>query len=123
MNYIISIANVKDGFQTSAQERDIALAISFAGGADACMASKDVPSETGQMLKVYLVRHILVSQENLGRGTAISESAPSGASRSFAQPSGENTKFSKLIDQIDRWGCVRKLLRRGSEAFIRGVGP
>ena len=123
MTYALSVARVRDGFDTGLGDIELSSLITFAGGADACMTTKQVPDDTGILLKLYLVRHMATLNDNSGRGNAIAESAPSGASRTFAQRTKPGTGYMDMLDQMDRWGCVKALLRRGGAAFVRGVGP
>lgn len=115
--------DVTDGFQTEAPASEIELAISLVAAADPCLDKHDVPEATQVALKVYAVRHILTMQAGSGQGTVSSQTAPSGASQSFASYRGsKGSRFRELLEQLDLYGCVRSVLDADSRIYLQTVG-
>ena len=106
---MITAEDVKDSFETGASDKAIELAIGLVASAEQCLLAYKVPQATIDALLTYAVRHILTIQENGGRGLVKSESAPSGASRSYVAGQSGQT-YLDLVNQLDRWGCVTGLL-------------
>jgi len=120
---MVTIAEVKDGFATDASDEQIELALAIVDQADECLTKNEVTEAIAVALKVYAVRHILVMQANAGRGEVRGETAPSGASRQYASyTGGHGSKFLELVRQIDRWGCVRRVLERQQTMYLQAVG-
>ena len=122
----ITATDVKNGFSTSLPDSEITMLIAIVDDADACLDANAVSENKQKALKIYAVRHMLALQENDGRGKATSESAPSGASRSFASWQGKDlgaTRFGSLLKQLDSFGCVTSLLESTARAGIRSIGP
>lgn len=123
MAVTITIDEVKDGFDTSASDDEINLAITIIDQAGACLDRNSVPDDIQRALKLYGVRHIMVMQDNSGRGTVTSETAPNGASRSYGQWKGaEGTPYRGLLNQLDRYGCVTSLLDNSNKLGVWSVG-
>lgn len=123
----ITASDVTDGYTTSIPTAEIELMISVVDGADACLDANSVPADTQTLLKIYGVRHMLALMDNSGRGQATSESAPSGASRSFSQwaTSGQgltSTRYGALLKQLDRYGCVTAVIDNATGMQLRSVG-
>lgn len=123
----ITVSDVKDGFSTTVPDDEITALITFVDGADTCLTANSVPANTQDLLKLYAVRHMLAMQANSGQGEVRSESAPSGASRSYNSWSGGKdlnaTRFGNLLKQIDLNGCVTNLLENTGNLSFMSVGP
>lgn len=119
----ITIAEVRDGFDTDLPDSQITIAITLANQADACLDANAVPDDVQSALKVYAARHVLYLQSNSGRGGVTSESAPSGASRSYGKWSGKGgSPFYGLIEQLDQYGCIKALFENSQNLWLRSVG-
>ena len=119
----ITVEDVKDGFDTDLPDSQITIAITLAGQADQCLDANKVPEDVQSALKLYAARHILYMQSNSGRGGVTSESAPSGASRSYGKWQGKGgSPFYGLIEQLDQYGCVKALFENSQNLWLRSVG-
>jgi hypothetical protein len=121
----IGASDVKAGYQTGIPDSEIDLLISVVDGANACLDANAVPADKQTLLKVYAVRHMLALMDNSGRGQATSESAASGASRSFAQWQGKgllSTRYGTLLKQLDVYGCVTTILQQDVGLMVMSVG-
>lgn len=119
----ITIDDVKDGFDTDLPDSQITIAITLANQADACLDSNAVPDDLQSALKVLAARHVLYLQSNSGRGGVTSESAPSGASRSYGKWTGDGgSPYFGLIEQMDRTGCISALFENKANLWLRSVG-
>lgn len=118
----ITISDIKDGFTTSLSDDQINLAIAVVDQANTCLDANSVSSDIQKALKIYGARHILSMQANSGRGEVTSESAPSGASRSFASRKVDSSPFYSLLKQLDKYGCVIGQLENEARISIRSVG-
>lgn len=119
----ITIADVKDGFDTDLPDSQITIAITLANQADACLDKNAVPDDVQSALKVLAARHILSLQANSGRGEITSQSAPSGASQSFGRWQGKGgSPFYGLIEQLDKYGCIKALFENNAGLLMRSVG-
>jgi hypothetical protein len=120
-------ADIKDGFPTTVSDAEIQLLINFFDRADACLEANGVDEDTANLLKTYAVRHLLALQANSGRGNVRSESAPSGAGRSFAswvQGKGlDATSYGAMLKMMDAKGCVRNVIDNDGQAAFMNVGP
>ena len=102
--------------------------ITLVMSSDACLEGAGVPDDIGKALKRLAVAHVAQLMSNGGRGAVTSESAPSGASRSFAAwATGKGlyaTAFGQLLKAQDRTGCVTGFLEAdaGPSLFIGSVG-
>ena len=113
MPYEITSADIEAG-------GDFADLIAWADTADACMTAKGVPAALGKTLKIYLVKHVLQLERG---GSVSSETAVSGASRSFATVSGlQGTSYGKLLSQMDKAGCVLALISNNGTVQLRSAG-
>lgn len=119
--------DVTQGFPTTVSEDEIQILIDMLSGADACLTANNVPEDTGNILKIYAARHFLQLQSNSGRGQVRSESAPSGASRSFAswsQGKGlDATQYGMMLKQLDKFGCIRGMIENDQSLVLMSVGP
>ena len=124
---MIFVEDVKGGFPTTVGDDEIQMLIDMLDRSDACFSANNVPEEDVRLLKIYAVRHFLQLQSNSGRGQVTSESAPSGASRSFAswsQGKGLNaTQYGVMIKQLDRFGCIRGVIENDQSLVLMSVGP
>lgn len=119
----ITVADVRDSFDTEASDDEISLAITIISQADDCLDANSVAADVQKALKLYAVRHIITMQSNSGRGTVTSESAPSGASRSYGQWKQDGgSPYWELLKQLDRCGCVVSLLENKQRVSIWSVG-
>ena len=113
MPYEITSADIEAG-------GDFADLIYWADTADACMTAKGVPDALGRTLKIYLVKHVLQLERG---GSVSSETAVSGASRSFATVSGlQGTSYVNLLSQMDSVGCVLALISNNGMVQLRSAG-
>lgn len=122
MAVVITVEEVKDSFTTSASDAEIQLAIDLIDQADACLDKNNVPVKVQTALKLYGARAILWAQSNGGRGSVTSETAPSGASRSYGQWKGQYGPYWDMIANFDQYGCVRSILDNKQSLYIRSVG-
>ncbi|MBZ5486906.1 hypothetical protein HW452_05140 [Halomonas aquamarina] len=98
--------------------------IAVIDGADACLDKNRVPEATQRILKINAVGHLAT----LAAGGQIrSQSAPSGASRSFATPTGDgidSTNWGSALRSLDSAGCVTRLLQSDkARPFVAVAGP
>ena len=122
MSYAITVSDVRAGFTTNLPDAAIELAIAFIDTADACLTANGLSADHGRALKLYGVRHMLTMQANSGQGIAQSESAPSGASRSFKTTDDSGTQYSALLKQIDKYKCVSSLIQQDNQLSMMSVG-
>ncbi len=124
MPYEITVADIRDGFTTSASDTEIQAYITVVDTADECLAANEVPEAVGQRLKVLAVRHMLLLVANDGSGgTITSQRAVSGASRTLKQPDVmEGTHYATLLKQLDRWGCVWSVIQNNASFSIMSIG-
>lgn len=116
----ITPEDVKAGFAIDVDDSVIQMYIDVIAESQECMIKKGVPVGTGKLLQVLAVRHLLLQGLNEGRGAVKSESAPSGASRSFV---GDGKGQLNLLTQMDKWGCVSRLISQpGARAGFWVVG-
>lgn len=127
MAYLITIDDVNGTSPTGASDDEISMVITLLATADDCMTAKAVPDDVGRLIKVYAARHLLALGQNGGAGTVTQQSSASGASRSMAgwtHGKGLNaTAFGAMVAQLDRYGCVSKLLAGDAGLFFGSVGP
>lgn len=116
-DYSINALDVTSGFQAGASDEDVTFSIALMDGANACLEKNNVPESSGKALKIYGARHILTMQAG---GGVRSESAPSGASRTYADVGASS--YGKLLIQADRWGCVTGLLENDRRTSLWVVG-
>lgn len=120
MPYTITVAEVKDGFSTSASDSSITAYITLVDQADACMTAQGVPDAIGQQLKILAVRHLLTSERD--GGAIMSERAVSGASRSFGQFKAGETGYLNNLKMLDKWGCVYGVVSNNTGIGLLVVG-
>jgi hypothetical protein len=127
MPYTITIADVNGTNPTGASDDEITMVIALLASADDCMTAKDVPDDVGKIIKIYAARHLLSLGMFNGAGAITQQSSASGASRTmkgWTQGKGLNaTAFGGMVAQLDRWGCVSKLLASDAGLFLGSVGP
>jgi hypothetical protein len=126
MAVVITVDDVKEGYATTVPDSEIEMLIEIVDGADACLDAAAVPDARQRALKIYAVRHMLQMQANGGKGAVRSESAPSGASRSYSGWAGGDglmsTSFGSLLKQLDTTGCVTGILENTGNVMILSVG-
>ncbi|MCC4288513.1 DUF7370 family protein [Vreelandella aquamarina] len=92
--------------------------------ADECLDKHRVPDDVQRTLKLYGVGHMAALASG---GQIRSQSAPNGASRSFAVPSGvglASTTWGALLKSLDQWGCIANLLENDQpKPMILSAGP
>jgi len=124
----ITYADVTNGFTTSVPEAEVALYITVIDQADTCLDANSVASDVQKALKIAGVRHMLVlaGASASGKGAVTSESAPSGASRSYKAPDGGSglmaTSYGALLKQLDKHGCVVNQIENQVRQQIRSIG-
>jgi len=123
MAVTITVEEVKDGFVTSVPDAEIQIVIDVIAEADACLDKNSVSDNMQRLLKLYAIRHMLWVQSNEGRGSVTSESAPSGASRSYGQWRGDGSPYWGTLKQLDRTGCVRAILDNTANLYFGSIGP
>lgn len=127
MPYVITSTNVKNGFSTTAEDTEIDMLISVVDEADVCLAANGVSDDKGKTLKIYAVRHMLTLASGSVSGTVKSQSAPSGAARSFGgwTQQGEglaSTSYGALVRQLDTYGCLTTILENNVNLNIMSIG-
>lgn len=125
-DYAITAAEVKAGVQSSASEAEVAALITWASKADACLDGAGIDTDTGKLLKLYAIRHILTMTANAGQGQVTSQNSASGAARSFKAFDGaglSGTPFGSMLQEMDVSGCVSGLFAGNPGMFLRSVGP
>jgi hypothetical protein len=126
MAAVITVNDVKAGFATTVPDSEIQMLIDIVDGADSCLDAAAVPEARQTALKIYAVRHMLQMQANGGKGSVRSESAPSGASRSYSGWAGGDgllsTSFGSLLKQLDTTGCVTGILENDGNFMMLSVG-
>ena len=120
MPYTITVAQVKDGFSTSASDADLTAYIAIADQADACLTANAVPDAVGQHLKILFVRHTATNARDGGAVT--SERAVSGAARSFGEYDRGDTGYLDTLRQLDTHGCVYALASNNGFIQLRSIG-
>jgi hypothetical protein len=123
----ITYADVTDGFSTSVPESLVDLLIATISEADACLDANSVAADTEKLLKLSAIRHmaLLMGASESGKGAVTSESAPSGASRSYKPPSTgdlSSTSYGIMLKQLDKFGCVVSLLQNDTKFMFMSVG-
>lgn len=94
--------------------------IAWADTADTCLTAKSVPHDLGRLLKINLIKHV---QELQSGGAVTSQTAVSGASRSFSDDFGAyKSSYGKLLAQMDKTGCVVALIGGGGYVQFRSAG-
>ncbi|RUR48797.1 DUF7370 family protein [Vreelandella populi] len=92
--------------------------------ADACLDHNKVPDDVQRTLKLYAIGHMAALTSG---GQIRSQSAPNGASRSFAVPTGvglASSTWGSLLKSLDKWGCVTGLLENDqSKPMLLSIGP
>ncbi len=125
-DYTITAAEVKSGVQSGASDAEIAALIVWASKADACLDGAGIDADTGKLLKLYAIRHILTMTANAGQGQVTSQTSASGAARSFKAFDGASlagTAFGAMLQEMDVSGCVSGLFSGNPGMFLRSVGP
>lgn len=112
------------GYGITGADAMLADFIAVVAGADDCLDKNRVPEATQRILKINAVGHLAT----LAAGGQIkSQSAPSGASRSFAAPNGsgiDSTNWGSALRSLDSTGCVARLMQSDkSRPFIAVAGP
>lgn len=92
--------------------------------ADECLDAREVPDDVQKTLKLYAIGHMSYLVTG---GQIKSQSAPNGASRSFAVPTGvglASTTWGALLKSLDKWGCISNLLTNDQpKPMVLSVGP
>lgn len=124
MAVVITIADVRADYETGLSDGAVQLAIDIVDGADDCLDARGVSDPVQRALKIYGARHQLYMQDNQGRGSIRSQTAPSGASQSFGGYSGKyGSPYGDLLKQQDVYGCVWNLFdNSGPSLFAAAVG-
>lgn len=125
MAAVITVIDVKNGFDTTVAEDEIQMLIDVVDVADVCLDGASVPEAKQRALKIYAVRHMIAMQANSGKGTVTSEHAPSGASRSYSSWKGVGvnaTPYGNLLKQLDTSGCIVALLENTQQMAFMSVG-
>lgn len=122
----VTSTEVKDGFTTTTSDAEIDMFIAFANTADTCLDNNSVPDNTVKLMKLAAVRHMLTLQSNDGNGPLQSQSAPSGAGRSFQNWNGGTdinaTRYGSMLNQMDVNGCLVSLLTNDIKPDLLTLG-
>lgn len=120
-DYVITVADVKDGFETSASDTEIQSYIAFVDQADPCLTANNVADEIGQAVKIAGVRYLLSLGSSSSAGRVKSQRAVSGASRTFDSDMGSDD-FMKQIEILDQYRCVLRVLNTNQKAAFMTIG-
>lgn len=120
MPYTVTIAMIKDGFNSPVSDADLTGYIAIVDQADTCLTNNSVPDAIGVQLKLLAIRHLATNQRD--GGSVTSERAVSGASRSYANYRAGDTGFLETLRQLDRWGCVRGVVEQNARLQLRSIG-
>lgn len=121
---MLTPSDVRDSFDTSLSDEEVQSVINATGGILECLQKKGAPPDVARLVYLYAVRHLLFLQNNSGRGGVRSESAPSGASRSFfGDSTGDSSPYVSLLKTLDQWGCTRRLVKRPGLMLMSVGGP
>lgn len=119
----ITVEDVK-GYGITGADAMLRDYIAVVDGADACLEKNKVPEHVQRILKINAVGHLATLASG---GQIRSQSAPSGASRSFATPSGagiDSTNWGSALRSLDTTGCVTRMLQSDkARPFIAVSGP
>ena len=123
----ITYEDVINGFNTSVPEDIIDMMIDALTAADECLDKNGVPVGKQKLLKLYAIRHqlVLMGASESGKGAVSSETAPSGASRSYRAPSGmglDSTSYGALLKQADTTGCIVSVIDSAQRMAVMSVG-
>ena len=127
MAVTITYADVILGFETDIPEAQVDLLIAIIDEADTCLDAYAVSASAQEILKLSAVRHMLtlMSSAGSGKGAVTSESAPSGASRSYRPAQAGDlsaTSYGALIKQLDKFGCITARLENNQYTMLRSIG-
>ena len=126
MAVTVTSTEVKDGFITSTSDSEIDMLIAYVDTADTCLDANTVSDNTVKLMKLAAVRHMLTLQSNDGNGPLQSQSAPSGAGRSFQSWQGGTdinaTRYGSMLNQLDSSGCIVSLLTNDSKPQFYALG-
>lgn len=120
MSYVITTAEVLDGFSTSASTADLEAYIAVVDQADTCLTANAVPASIGKQLKILGVRHL--AEASSDGGSVTQQTSISGASRTFAARRAGETSHLETLRKIDSSGCVIGVMSKGSLVQLRSVG-
>lgn len=125
LDYSITVTRIRDGFSTELGNEDLSGLIAIMDQADACLTANGVNADIGRQMKVLGVRHIATMMpKTASGGRVISERAVSGASRAFQQSTSIRGSFyGDVLSQIDKTGCVVRLIENNAPIMFRSVGP
>ncbi|MEA3250140.1 MAG: hypothetical protein U9Q35_00950 [Pseudomonadota bacterium] len=119
----ITLEDVK-GYGITGADAMLTDYIAVVAGADDCLDAHGVAETTQRILKINAVGHLATLASG---GQIRSQSAPSGASRSFATPRGDgidSTNWGSALRSLDAHGCVVRLLEADKpKPFIAVGGP
>jgi hypothetical protein len=120
MPYVITTAEVLDGFSTSASTADLTAYIAIVDQADACLTANLVSEAIGKQLKILGVRHLAGNAND--RGAVTQERAVSGASRNYSERAGGETGYLATLRTIDQYGCVLGTINNNGRIQLRSIG-
>lgn len=123
MAALITVEDVK-AYGITGADAMLADYIAVVDQADDCLDANGVAETTQRILKINAVGHMAT----LAAGGQIrSQSAPNGASRSFAVPQGQgidSTNWGASLRSLDVHGCLVRLLEADkAKPFIMCAGP
>lgn len=116
---VVITAEDLEGYGITGPPALIADLIAVMSQADDCLDANGVPEATQRLLKVYAIGHLVTQSSG---GQIKSQTAPSGASRSFSTPT-EGTGWLDMLKGMDAHGCMIGLVERKRPVFIAVAGP
>lgn len=117
----VTVAEVKEIIQTSLPDDVIQAFINTVDKADLCLAGYDLPDETIKVMKQYAVAHMI---ETSSRGDVKSQSAPSGASRSFRDGKGlSGTNYGMTLEMMTGYSCIQAVIDNTQTLYLRSINP
>ncbi len=117
----VTVAEVKEIIKTGLPDAVIQAFINTVDKADLCLAGYDLPDDTIKVMKQYAVAHMI---ETSSRGDVSSQSAPSGASRSFRDRKGlQGTNFGMTLEMMTGYSCIQSVIDNTQTLYLRSINP
>jgi hypothetical protein len=115
--YTITLAELKlflEGQGVTLPDFVLSALITLADGMDACLTGAAYSADVGRLIKVYAISLMGIAQVDK---YVSSESAPSGASRSyrFRRDDGNRAGILAMLKLLDKSGCADALLPTSPE--------
>ena len=110
----ITVADVRAECPNSLSDGFISGLIACVDQADACLDANVPDPDLQKAIKTAGVCYMIEQQQ---RGNVKSEKSPSGASRSYKEGNGLDTNWGRMLQTIDKGGCVLGVIQTA------GPGP